>query len=382
MQREPERHAHEEAGRPFCYRCHKPRLTCICASVPRVRNKTPVWILQHPRERFHPIGTARIAQLGLERVVVDVRHHDRRTPPAEFPEGAVLLYPNKDATPLCEVGQVAGEAPSALVVLDGTWAHARTIFRDNPWLHELPRYGLSPREPSRYRIRREPAPECVSTIESVVYALELIEPETEGLDGLLSAFHGMIDDQIRIYQQRRAGKRRETKERRPLLGAKVGNIVLVEAEALSFQEGRQRRRELVHWCGVRPATGETFERVCRPTVDLEPLHLFHMGLPAQVLRGGMSAEQLADDWRAFARVDDIIVAWTASTLTIRPPDNGSATRVLKGAYCNVRRGSRGTLEQMFAREGLPLEDLGLKGRAGRRLAATLGMYELLVSLLT
>ncbi|HHH10935.1 MAG TPA: DTW domain-containing protein, partial [Sorangium sp.] len=54
-------------ARPFCYRCHKPAVTCICARVKRVDNRTKIWLLQHPRERFHPIGTARIARLGLGR---------------------------------------------------------------------------------------------------------------------------------------------------------------------------------------------------------------------------------------------------------------------------------------------------------------------------
>ena len=31
-----------------------------------------------------------------------------------------------------------------LVVLDGTWHHARSLFRENPWLDALPKYAFSP----------------------------------------------------------------------------------------------------------------------------------------------------------------------------------------------------------------------------------------------
>jgi DTW domain-containing protein YfiP len=364
-----------ERGRPFCYRCHKPRLTCICEQVTRVQNRTPVWIVQHPRERFHPIGTARIARLGLERVFVDVRHRGRVGPPRGFPSGAALLYPKKGARPLSEVGQ---RAPEALVVLDGTWAHARTLFRDNPWLHDLPRFGLEPPRPSQYRIRREPAPQCVSTIESVVYALSRIEPDTHGLDGLLDAFAAMIDEQIRIYRERRdePGAARSMRKRRPLLGVTPERVVLVEAEAVSIPGDRERRRELVHWCAVRPATGDTFERLLCPEHPPRPLHLFHMGLDETELAAGVSPAALEEDWRRFLRPGDVVVGWTKSTVDVRPPDGGAATRVLKSTYCNVRRGARGTLEQMLAREGLTLPALGIRGRAGMRLASALAMYEL------
>lgn len=365
-----------ELGRPFCYRCHKPRVTCICRLVSRVQNRTPVWIVQHPREQFHPIGTARIARLGLEQVEVDVRHRDRTGPPRGFPEGAALLYPGKTARDLSTLGQCP---PKALVLLDGTWPHARRLFRDNPWLHGLERYGLVPPEPSRYRIRKEPAPQCVSTIESVVYALSLIEPDTEGLDGLLTAFHGMIDDQICIIRSRATGRRQAVKRRRHLLGAERERLVIAEAEAISIAGDPERRRELVHWVAVRAATGEVFERVVKPKNEPKPSHLFHMGLTDEELSEGVEAAELARDWRAFVNERDVIVAWTESSLEARPVDGGLATRVLKSAYCNVRRGSRGTLEQMIAAEGLDPEPLAVRGRAGRRLSAALAMYELLRS---
>ncbi|MDH4016770.1 MAG: DTW domain-containing protein, partial [Actinomycetota bacterium] len=88
------------------------------------------------------------------------------------------------------------EQPPALVVLDGTWSQARNLHRANPWLHDLPHYSLRPLAPTRYRIRKAPRPEYVSTLEAIVRALELLEPETRGLDRLLGVFDTMIDRQL------------------------------------------------------------------------------------------------------------------------------------------------------------------------------------------
>lgn len=196
--------------RATCYRCHKPELTCICAQVPRVDNRTQIWLLQHKRERFHPIGTARIAKLGLARFRCDIYYGSPLTPPGPMPEGTGILYPGPGARPL---EQLQGhELPHTLVVLDGTWHHAKTLYRDNPWLHRLPRFALRPETESRYRIRREPSAECLSTIEAVVQALQILEPDTVGLDGLIAAFDAMIDRQIRVATKRRDARLRAERE--------------------------------------------------------------------------------------------------------------------------------------------------------------------------
>lgn len=187
--------------RATCYRCHKPELTCICAKVPRVDNRTAIWLLQHKRERFHHIGTARIAKLGLARFRCDIYYGSPLATPTAVPEGTGILYPGPQARPLETLDR--HEAPRTLVVLDGTWHHAKTLYRDNAWLHALPRFSLSPRAESNYRIRREPSADCLSTIEAVVQALRILEPDTVGLDGLLAAFDAMIDAQIRLQIERR-----------------------------------------------------------------------------------------------------------------------------------------------------------------------------------
>ena len=196
------------SARPACYQCFKPRVTCICASIEPVANQTGITILQHPHERFHPVGTARIARLGLARVRIEpcAPWVDGTALGAQLPPRAALLYPAADARELAALS--AAELPRHLVVIDGTWFHAKKIYDAHPWLHDLPALRLTPGEPSRYLgVRREPRALCVATLEAIVYALRVIEPQTRGLDGLLGSFAAMVERQA-VYTRRRGSSLR------------------------------------------------------------------------------------------------------------------------------------------------------------------------------
>ena len=50
-------------GRDVCDRCRRPVCGCYCAHVRSIDTRTKLVILQHPRERDVPIGTAHMATL-------------------------------------------------------------------------------------------------------------------------------------------------------------------------------------------------------------------------------------------------------------------------------------------------------------------------------
>ncbi|CAI5998802.1 unnamed protein product [Closterium sp. NIES-64] len=63
----------QQGRRAFCVECHKATSVCICDRFGEpVDNRVGVTILQHPKEKYHPLGSARIALLGLQRVRVVV----------------------------------------------------------------------------------------------------------------------------------------------------------------------------------------------------------------------------------------------------------------------------------------------------------------------
>ena len=186
----------------MCLQCYKAQEQCICDEISDVEHKTLVTIIQHPRERTHPFGTARITRHALSKVWVEtfgpkgVWAEERS---AEIEEGirkrgkgglTALFYPSPDATLLSEL--IEEDKPTHIVVLDGTWNHAKKLYAGLPFLQQLPKVMLEPERPSEYQIRQEPAETYVSTIEAIYYALRQLEPQNKQLEALLHPFRELI----------------------------------------------------------------------------------------------------------------------------------------------------------------------------------------------
>src|SRR3954463_1502143 len=215
------------------WRCRRPASVCYCDALPRIDTATRVVILQHPRERDMPIGTARMASLCLPEAElhVGVRWGDSAPlaqalrDPARPP---ILLYPGPGAR---DILRDPPPGPVTLVVVDGTWSQAKTVVRDNPVLQALPRYAFATPEPSEYRIRREPRAEYVSTIEALMHVLGALEGEPARFRSLLDPLRAMVDAQLAC--QARAPRRRVRQPRgsRPT-GPQIPALVVQRFEDL------------------------------------------------------------------------------------------------------------------------------------------------------
>lgn len=288
----------------------------------------------------------------------------------DVPEGAAVLYPGPDATLLGE-----GPPPSHLIVLDGTWPQAKALYRDSPWLHDLPCVGIVPDRPSNYRIRKEPAEHCLSTIEAIEVALRAIEPETPRLDRLLDGFDAMIDRQIAELASRernpRRVKRTSQKPRlRDVLHERWEDVVVLYAETSPVRgKANGRGIEVLQLAAVRPATGETFDELTAVR-EVPDAHLLeHMELDGDAIRSAPAFDTLAESWSSFARPGDIYVAWShAGARTALAKLQPDATVVhLKPLYCNLRGPKTGRPDQILEREGLTSTPVAVRGRAGARL---------------
>ena len=80
---------------PRCLRCLRPQALCYCDGLPSVDTRTRLVILQHPHERTHPFGTARLARLCMPNASVHVPTPgftgtlEQRV---EVPEDAAVLF--------------------------------------------------------------------------------------------------------------------------------------------------------------------------------------------------------------------------------------------------------------------------------------------------
>lgn len=178
-------------SRPQCSRCHRPFSHCLCPLIPSLTSRTRVLVLQHPSEVSHALNTGRLAALGLRNAELVVGEQFDALPQSTV--DPVLLFPGEGALP---VASLAGSAqPLTLIVPDGTWRKARKLLHVNPGIASLPRVTLPPGLVSRYRLRKAPMPGALSTLESIVVALNALEGEGR-FNALLRPFDALIESQI------------------------------------------------------------------------------------------------------------------------------------------------------------------------------------------
>lgn len=182
-------------SRPQCPRCQRPQAQCLCALIPSLPSQTRVLILQHPSEVNHALNTARLVALGLQNC--DIRIGEVFADLAQWLAlpgyRPCLLFPGELSEALSAYSPDA--QPRLLVVPDGTWRKARKLLHMNPLLARLPRVRLTDAPPSRYRLRKAPGPDALSTLEAITQALEVLESPAS-FQALLKPFDTLIDGQI------------------------------------------------------------------------------------------------------------------------------------------------------------------------------------------
>ncbi|KAJ3687359.1 hypothetical protein LUZ61_016523 [Rhynchospora tenuis] len=115
------------------------------------------------------------------------------------PPNSVLLFPNEKSLGLDSVDFEVKN----LIVLDGTWGKAQRMYHENPWLKLLPHIKLDSKKESLYsEVRQEPKSGCLSTIESIVFALKKFGEDADRLDMILGVFESMILDQRRCKEEK------------------------------------------------------------------------------------------------------------------------------------------------------------------------------------
>lgn len=363
--------------RAFCYRCHKAARVCVCSQVPRVDNRTPVYVLQHPKERGHPLGTARFIGLGLARARIEVAgsrsfaglHH-----PMELPEGAALLYPGPGSRDLAQLQP--DERPRALVALDGTWSTAARLYKENrDWLDRLPQVRLDPAHPSNYRIRREPRAECLSTLESVLDALALIDGQSGELLALRRAFDSMIDDQLRHIgtgPKRSVLRVRQREERSvpAVLRRAPQRVVVVAVEMVRRSRADGRRTPvLARLCATRLHSGGCFDAMALAPEVLGPTLCRHMELGGGELT--LEGAAVRDAFHRFLQPGDVIAGWNQAALDLVAPlmpASAEPAISIKGSYGNLHRSAPGSMDAILSSHDWPVPEVVCSGRAGQRLA--------------
>lgn len=377
--------------RKTCPRCHRPLAACYCASVVSIQTQTRILVLQHPREADVPINTARIAALCLpsSSVHIGVQFEDDPEVNALLSDPSkppILLWPGEEAR---DLASDPPPLPVTLVVVDGTWWQARKLVRTNPRLASLPRYAFTPPRPSNYRIRREPAEHCVSTIEALALALGFLEGNQRQFDTLLAPFQAMVDHQLQCRDQFQASRHvRKTPLKPQGLPTRIhqhpNNLVITVAEAngYPYNASFRPREELVHLVALRPSTGEVFDHFASPTAPLHPSTAKHLLVPEEAIREAPPVDKLGAAWHAFLRPSDILCGWGTHTFRLlngtfgKHPNPQFDLRSTAGNLCHGAPGSMEAFSLQFGANPLPPF---ARGRAGQRTATLGGILAKIIS---
>lgn len=208
-----------DAATPACPRCGKPAELCVCADVAPIDNRVALLILQHPQEQDRELGTARLTLLHLKHTAMKVGlswpslakalGHEmggREVNPKRWAvlylgaASATNLPPGRELTLLDSKGAPRADQDRALaeiegiILLDGSWSQAKTLWWRNPWVLKCRRLALNPKQPSRYgKLRREPRREGLSTLEAAALALARLGAQPEIERAMIASFSRLLD---------------------------------------------------------------------------------------------------------------------------------------------------------------------------------------------
>ena len=173
-----------------------------------IDNRLFVLVLQHPQERREPLATAAaaVARLRRARLVAGLswpnlsralgRDAEPRrwaalylgsVRPAALADRRELMLLGRDGQPIADPAPIL-RGLDGIVLIDGTWSQAKTLWWRNPWLLKLHRLVLNPPRPARLgKLRREPRREALSTLEAAALALRHLEGGPDAAEALLAA---------------------------------------------------------------------------------------------------------------------------------------------------------------------------------------------------
>ena len=204
--------------RDFCYKCFRPKDSCVCEVLKPFDPGIKFVFLMHPKEaKRQRTGTGRIAHAGLidsEIIMgIDFTKNERLCGLLQYPQYfPVLLYPDQNAWNSKKEGfkeELNGRKLLAIII-DSTWFCSKKMIKLSTNIMALPKLSFSGEYRSIFTFKREPHPECVSTIETCYYLIRefqergLIE-KTSNPESLMDAFKMMIKFQLQKENDRIAG---------------------------------------------------------------------------------------------------------------------------------------------------------------------------------
>lgn len=208
----------ENSIRDFCYKCHRPLSSCMCKYITQIDTNTKFIILMHPKEfRKTKNITGHFTNLSLINsqiyVGIDFSTHKEVNELIEDPNNSCyVLYPDKNSIVLNNNNINKAHKRNVIFIIDGTWPCAKKILKLSLNINKLQKISFIHNKSSVYKIKTQPKEFCLSTMESTLCVIEILNQqgiesiEGEKLDKFLIPFKKMVE-----YQYEKAIKHTNTK---------------------------------------------------------------------------------------------------------------------------------------------------------------------------
>lgn len=166
----------------------------------------------HPMEfKKEKVGTGRFSHLILKNseVLVDINFDENKRLQEILNDAdyeTFLLYPGDETIDLgTDELKTKSTRKAQFIVIDGTWPCAKKMMKLSTSLHHIPRVSFKADRVSEFKVKHQPMPGCLSTVESIHQVLlDLnrmgMENTKDSHDNLMEVFRYTVNQQMELAQ--------------------------------------------------------------------------------------------------------------------------------------------------------------------------------------
>lgn len=196
-----------EIHREKCYECYRPIVSCLCKHITKTETNTKFILLMHPKEfKKTKNGTGHLTNKSLTNseiyIGIDFSNHKRINQLLDDENNnCFVLYPDEHSIKL-NTQSIKSNKNIVIFIIDSTWACSKKMLRLSQRLNALPKVSFTHDKSSQFKIKKQPNIHCLSTIESTLCILELLNKQNienitnDKLDNFLNPFTNMVSYQI------------------------------------------------------------------------------------------------------------------------------------------------------------------------------------------
>ena len=194
--------------REKCYKCYRPKKSCMCEYIQKINTNTRFIIIMHPKEfKKTKNNTGRFTHQSLPHseihIGIDFNHNDEINKIINDQRNSCyVLYPGENSIKLNHQTIQKENKKNVIFIIDSTWPCSNKILAVSENISALPKLSFVHDRSSAYKIKTQPNEYCLSTIESTLCILELLNKHKienisqESLDNFLKPFEKMVEYQV------------------------------------------------------------------------------------------------------------------------------------------------------------------------------------------